>query len=84
MDMGKIAFVAAALLTLAACTQPDDARRTLEAAGYSDIEITGYKAFGCSEDDYFHTGFRATGVNGQPVEGVVCGGWLKGSTIRTQ
>lgn len=75
------------LLTLVAvalvgCTDSDVAHKSLAGAGYTDIEITGYAFFGCSDDDAFRTGFNAKGLNGQPVEGVVCSGWFKGATIR--
>jgi hypothetical protein len=68
---------------LAGCSSPDTATRALESAGYSQIKILGYQFFGCSKDDTFHTGFTAVGPTGTPVTGVVCGGLLKGSTIRT-
>ena len=69
---------------MAGCTDASKATRTLQAAGYQQIEITGYSVFGCSEDDTFHTGFVATGANGSRVEGVVCSGIFKGATIRTE
>mgnify|MGYP000977450805 CR=1 FL=1 len=72
-----------ALLALSACSSSDQATRALQAAGYKDINITGYSFFGCDEKDSFHTGFEATGPNGQRVDGVVCSGWFKGATIRT-
>jgi hypothetical protein len=66
-----------------ACTQPDQSIAVLEREGYSNIEITGYDPFGCSEDDHYRTGFRAE-KNGQQVKGVVCSGLMfKGTTIRT-
>lgn len=67
---------------LAGCTNGDGAVRALEGAGYTNIKITGYRVFGCHEDDTFRTGFKATGNNGKQVSGVVCSGILKGSTIR--
>lgn len=70
------------LLTATGCTKPDATRKTLEAQGYTQIEITGWKMFGCSEDDSHHTGFRARGANGQEVTGVACSGVLKGTTLR--
>lgn len=70
------------LLLLSACTQPDKSTRALEGAGYTEVQITGYNFFGCDEKDSFHTGFNAKGSNGKRVEGVVCGGWFKGATIR--
>jgi hypothetical protein len=68
---------------LSACSSSDQATRALQGAGYKDIRITGYSFFGCDEKDSFHTGFEATGPNGQRVDGVVCSGWFKGATIRT-
>lgn len=77
------------LLTLIAlasvgCTDSAAARKALEGAGYTKIEITGYSYFGCSDSDTFHTGFEAIGPTGIPVEGVVCSGWFKGATIRSR
>jgi hypothetical protein len=71
-------------VTLAGCSSENDARKALTGAGYSNIQTDGYSVFGCSEDDTFHTKFTAKGPSGQPVEGVVCSGWLKGGTIRTK
>lgn len=66
-----------------ACTAPNEARRILEQQGYTNIQIKGYSLLTCSEDDWFRTGFVATGPTGQRVEGVVCRGLLfKNSTIR--
>lgn len=71
------------LILLTSCTNPEKATALLETQGYEDIQITGFKFFGCSEDDLSRTGFIATGMNGQQVEGVVCSGWFfKGATIR--
>lgn len=71
------------LLGLTACTRPESAVRVLEGAGYSNIKITGYDWFACSDDDTFHTGFEAKGPTGRPVSGVVCEGVVfKSSTIR--
>lgn len=75
-----LAAIVAAMLT--GCTSGDKAREVLAAQGFTEIEITGYDVFGCSEDDTFHTGFKATAPNGNRVEGVVCSGILKGATVR--
>ena len=64
----------------AGCTSDADARRVLEAAGYSEITLNGYGWFACSDDDTFHTAFTAKGPTGVWVAGVVCSGWAKGST----
>jgi hypothetical protein len=71
------------VVLLAGCTRADHAKETLEAQGYTDVQITGYRFFKCSEDDVTHTGFNAKSPAGHKVSGTVCGGWLlKGSTIR--
>lgn len=58
------------------------AEQVLEANGYTEIELTGYAMFSCSDGDTFKTGFRAKSPAGQQVKGAVCSGWLKGATIR--
>lgn len=70
------------LLVLTACTDATTARRVLAQQGYTNIEITGYRAFMKSEDDTYSTGFRATSPAGQVVTGAVTSGWGKGATIR--
>ena len=80
--MKKLIFALVVAL-VAGCTAPKKATRLLESQGYTDVEITGYKFWGCSEDDRFHTGFRAKGVTGREVSGVVCSGLIfKGATVR--
>lgn len=65
------------------CTNPSGAKEALEAEGFENVQITGFKWFSCSKDDFFHTGFTATGRNGKPISGTVCEGLLfKGRTIR--
>lgn len=71
------------LSILAGCTDSDHAKKRLEAAGYKNIQMAGYGLFGCSEDDFYHDKFYATGPAGINVSGVVCSGFLfKGGTIR--
>ena len=79
--MKKIALAFLIAISLVSCTSPDKAMTILEREGYESIEIRGYDAFGCSEDDFYHTGFTAE-KNNQVVNGVVCSGLFKGSTIR--
>ncbi len=70
-------------VSLTGCTDADNAVRVLDANGYEQIQITGYNWFGCSKDDFQHTGFTAVGSTGKKVEGTVCSGLLfKNSTIR--
>ena len=78
----RIVLILAALL-LAACTSPESATRVLTSNGYTDVRMTGYNFFACSQDDVFHTGFEAKSPNGTPVKGTVCAGLIfKNSTIR--
>jgi hypothetical protein len=69
-------------LALAGCTDQNAADRALTGAGYSNIQITGYRWTGCSDSDDFATGFKASGPTGKQVYGVVCSGLFKGATIR--
>lgn len=81
--MKKILMMAVLALSLSACTDPDNATKVLENNGYTDIQMTGYSWFGCSEDDFFHTGFKAHSPANKTVEGAVCSGmFFKNSTIR--
>lgn len=60
----------------------DGATRVLQASGYKDIKITGYKWFNGTQD-YFNTGFIATAPDGTKVSGNVSRGiFFKGSTVR--
>lgn len=69
------------MVSTTACTNPDAAREILNNHGYTNIQIEGYDFFGCSKDDIYRTKFSASKGQGK-VNGVVCGGLLKGSTIR--
>jgi len=83
--MNKIYFFISFLCVLSilsACTNSNKTRETLESSGFTDIEITGYSPFSCSEDDTYKTGFRAKNPKGNPVKGTVCCGLLKNCTIR--
>lgn len=68
---------------LSGCSSADDATKALAGAGYTEIQTHGYAYFGCGKGDSYHTKFTAKGPTGVPVTGVVCGGVMKGSTIRT-
>lgn len=81
----KWVLIGALAVSGIACTDENAARETLRAAGYSQIEITGYDWFACGEGDGTCTGFRAKGPTGVPVHGAVgCGfwSWQKGCTLR--
>ena len=70
---------------LTACTSESDfqkVKKQLENQGYTNIKNTGYDLFCCSDDDTFSTGFTAIDKDGKKVDGCVCSGILKGSTVR--
>lgn len=79
----RLILAAVCAVAIAACSSSNDAQRALNGAGYTNINITGYRWTGCSESDEFSTGFEATGPSGVRTSGVVCSHWFKGSTIRT-
>lgn len=80
----KRLIVIALALALTACAPMSDssATRALEAAGLSNIELHGIAFIGCSDKDFFRKKFTATNSKGERVNGVVCGGFLKGNTVR--
>lgn len=80
--MKQIISLALMLAALTACDDPKAARRALEDAGFTDIETLGASLYGCGQNDNFNTRFRAKNIRGKTIEGVVCSGWFKGSTIR--
>ncbi len=69
-------------LALVGCTNPDAAVKTLQRSGFTNIEITGYRAFLCGDDYNYSTGFRAKALNGETVTGTVCSGFLKGNSVK--
>jgi len=77
----KIFFLLAFLMA-AGCTDQPKATKVLQDNGYTDVQITGYSPFACSDSDTFSTGFRAKSPSGVVVSGTVCSGFLKGATIR--
>ena len=71
-----------AIIGLFGCTSPSRTVNTLQQAGYTEIQTTGYSFFSCGEDDAFSTGFTATNPRGDRVSGTVCCGLVKSCTIR--
>lgn len=76
------ALIALAALTLIACTDDSRTIQTLQKQGFTEIQTTGYDMFACSDDDSYHTGFRAKNPQGQVVTGTVCCGMMKSCTVR--
>lgn len=81
--MKKLLLIAVLSVALSACTDVFGASRVLESQGMTEIELTGYAWFSCSEDDFYKTKFRAVSVTGEKVSGAVCSGlFFKGATVR--
>lgn len=84
--MLKKSFLFVSLVVVLSCTNEEGAEATLVAAGYTQVELTGYEWRTCGEDSTC-TGFTALGPTGRYVEGAVgCGytGCSKGCTIRIE
>lgn len=78
--MRLLIFLSALLLS--ACTDEESATKVLSEQGYTDVVTSGYSFLGCGRDDVYRTEFSAVSPTGKRVNGVVCGGWFKGSTVR--
>lgn len=74
-------FIFIVFLFLTACTDSNGTIELLKDQGYENVVITGYNWFGCSDDDFFHTGFIVVKDN-REIEGVACSGFFKATTIR--
>jgi hypothetical protein len=80
--MKQVLFVAIAVAGLVGCYSNSDARKALEAQGFTQIETHGHSFTGCGDDDTFATKFDAVSPSGQAVSGVVCSGVFKRATVR--
>ena len=78
--MNKL-IICSIVIALTGCSQPEKAVSILESQGFTNVKTHGFSVFGCSKDDNFSTKFTAE-KDGKTVSGVVCGGILKGSTVR--
>jgi len=78
-----LGFLGALPFILTGGISEESANKALRAQGFTDIKITSYQFFDCSEDDFYHTGFTTKNIYGDLVEGTVCSGiFFKNSTIR--
>lgn len=75
--------VLALTMFLVGCSNDSETRRTLQAAGFTQIQTHGYAWFACSDDDTYATEFTAINPLGEPASGAVCCGMIaKNCTIR--
>ena len=79
--MNRYLIIFAAVI-LSGCTDAPEAKRTLGAMGFKEVEVTGYNFFSCAKDDGWKTGFSAIAPSGDRVNGTVCSGAFKGATVR--
>ena len=70
------------LLLISSCSNPERAISALKSAGYKDIRLHGKSIFACGHGDIYSDEFSAINPNGTFVQGVVCSGLFKRSTIR--
>lgn len=81
--LGSILICALVIASFKMQVDAEGATKTLSDNGYSEIEITGYRFFMKSKDDWYCTGFRAKSPANKEVTGAVTRGFFsKGSTIR--
>ena len=78
--MNKL-IICSIIIALTGCSQPEKTVTILESQGFTNVKTHGFSVFGCGKDDNFSTKFTAE-KDGKTVSGVVCGGILKGSTVR--
>lgn len=68
--------------TCGACNVSEEHATTILAPqGFTEVHTQGYAWIGCG-DDTFGSHFTAVNAAGEPVEGVICCGWLKSCTVR--
>lgn len=78
----RVVLMLVVSITTGCADREDDAHRVLVETGYTDIKMTGYRWFGCGEDEAFREGFEATSQIGYRVTGVVCSSFFKSATVR--
>jgi hypothetical protein len=82
--MRKFILILPIALLALNCTNKNGATDALLDAGYHPIKVGGYSFFGCSEEDFYSTRFKAYSSDStRIVSGQVCEGlFFKGKTIR--
>lgn len=83
----KRIFLALALSSMVAACGEDSVKQAIEANGFTEVQIVpGVVFWGCDQKDnvMYNTSFKALAQNGKHVEGVACGGILKGWTVRIE
>lgn len=78
----KIAAVLSFSVLVSCGVDPNQGERILRSQGLTDVQIGSYAVWGCGKDDSFGSNFSAKNASGEAVTGVICGGFLKGYTVR--
>ena len=78
-----VAAISACGLGLIGLEDKDGAMKTLQDDGrFTQIDVGGRDSFSCGNGDLYRTHFTALNQNNKKVEGTVCAGVFKGSTVR--
>jgi hypothetical protein len=78
--MKKVLFIM--MTVVCGCTVPkSDFQRIMKQEGIENPIDKGYAIFGCGNGDNIKTEFSGI-KNGVRVDGIICGGFIKGYTIR--
>ena len=81
--MIRTLVIMGALALVAGCAPPlDDMRAAVEEFGFTGVRLGDPVWLGCSKGDTFRRQWSGLNAAGRPVQGVVCGGWGKGWTVR--
>lgn len=81
--MKRMLGIIGAVVLLAGCAPPvEEMRAAVEDFGFTDVQLGDPVWLGCSKGDTFRRGWQGLNAAGRPVQGVVCGGWGKGWTVR--
>lgn len=78
--MKKLLILALIFLTIS-CKRDEDVAKFARIEKWDSYQITGVCYFGCGQDDFFKTKFKAF-KNGESFEGCVCSSAFKNSTLR--
>ena len=81
--MKRMIMIAFLGVSLAACSDPDGARQAAENHGLTNVQVVGFKFWGCDgRSTFWSTEITATTVQGRAVRGIVCRNLFLGSTLR--
>lgn len=77
-----LTLIILAAIALIAFPPREQMQRSIQDFGFRDVHLTGFAFLGCSEQDAFRQKWVGRNAAGKPVSGVICGGLVKGWTVR--